>query len=80
MMNPQYVEAVAEEARAALGRRSLRASDLARALNVSPATAGRLLSGDSPLNVDQAFTISEMTGIPVGQLLDPLPLASGSAA
>lgn len=69
MTPAEYNEAVAAEVRAELGRHRKSASDLARALKISPQSIGRRLNGDQPFDVIELASIAAWLGIDVQRLM-----------
>ncbi len=77
MQPPTYAEAVAAEVRAELGRNRKKATDLAKHLNLSPQTALRRLSGESPFYAHELSEIATWLDIELDRLVKP---NAGSAA
>jgi uncharacterized protein (DUF2384 family) len=56
---------VAAEVRAEIARRCTPREDLAKALDVSPATLGRRLAGDLPFTVNEVELVARFFDLPV---------------
>lgn len=67
MTPPEYAAAVAVEIRAEMGRQKKSQADLARALDITPATAARRLSGEAPLDLAELMQVALWLGVPVDQ-------------
>jgi transcriptional regulator with XRE-family HTH domain len=64
---------IARAVRSALGRYSIRQSDLADRLGASQQAVSRRLTGQSPFLAHELLVVADMCGISVGVLLDPPP-------
>lgn len=71
MTPTEYVEAVAAEVRAELGRHRKSATELSKVLSISPQTCGRRLSGETPFDVSELVKIADWLGIPMSRLATP---------
>ena len=71
MTPSDYGEAVAAEVRAEMARQQKTPTDLASALQVTPATARSRLAGKTFFNVVELVVIASWLGIDVEQLASP---------
>jgi len=60
---------VAAEVRAEIARRCTPRDELAKALDVSPATLGRRLAGDLPFTVNEVELVARFFDLPVSTFL-----------
>lgn len=67
----QAADRVAGEVRAELARQRKSASDLAAALGITPHTAGRRLSGETPFDVVELARVATWLGVAMADLLGP---------
>lgn len=64
-MGTEATRLVAEEVRAALGRKMLTASALAEAVNMTTSTMSQRLRGQSPFTVDELARIADALDVPI---------------
>lgn len=62
-------ERVSRELRAHMARRSLTASDLAHALDLSPAAVSRRLTGNVEWTVGELSSVCDLLSVPMADLL-----------
>lgn len=68
MTPTEYAAATGAAVRAELARRRKSQSDMAKVLSITPATARKRLSGESPLNVAELARIANWLQVPVSTL------------
>jgi transcriptional regulator with XRE-family HTH domain len=65
MTPAEFTEAITSEVRAEMGRQRKSQSDMAKALEINPATARRRLNGESPFDTAELFKVALWLGVDV---------------
>lgn len=67
MTPPEFAEAIAAEVRAEMGRQRKTKVDLARALDITPATAARRLDTTAPFDTVELYKVALWLDVPPEQ-------------
>lgn len=74
-----FTEAIAAEVRAEMARQRKTQADLAAALGINPATAGKRLNCTAPFNTVELYKVAVWLGVPPEQFY-PREVSTGGAA
>lgn len=80
MTPSDYVQAVAAEVRAEMGRQRKTQAELAKTLDITAATAARRLDGSVPFDVLELLTVARWLGVSTEQLLPSAGVSQAATA